>query len=69
MDNFEWADGYRPRFGIIRVNFTSQARYPKQSALMYKEMMTRFSPTEAVPVVPAGPAAAAAAAAPAAAEE
>jgi len=36
MDNFEWASGYRPRFGIIRVNYATQKRTPKLSALWYK---------------------------------
>lgn len=43
MDNFEWNDGYTPRFGIVRVNFTSQARIPKQSAIEYQKWTTRFS--------------------------
>jgi len=33
MDNFEWADGYRYRFGIHYVNYTNNiTRYQKQSA-------------------------------------
>eukprot|EP01083_Nonionella_stella_P137536 418470_1 len=39
MDNFEWAVGYRKRFGIHFVNFTSQnlTRYPKKSATWYAQ--------------------------------
>eukprot|EP00878_Enallax_costatus_P007411 GHUV01007761.1.p1 GENE.GHUV01007761.1~~GHUV01007761.1.p1 ORF type:complete len:408 (+),score=71.37 GHUV01007761.1:665-1888(+) len=33
MDNFEWLDGYRPRFGIVYVEYESLERYPKRSAL------------------------------------
>jgi beta-glucosidase len=32
MDNFEWADGYAKRFGIVWVDHTTQARVPKDSA-------------------------------------
>ena len=32
MDNFEWASGYGPRFGIVRVNYETQERIPKLSA-------------------------------------
>lgn len=31
-DNFEWADGYAKRFGIVYVDYKSQTRYPKRSA-------------------------------------
>ena len=32
LDNFEWAEGYRARFGIVRVDFETQRRTPKASA-------------------------------------
>jgi beta-glucosidase len=32
LDNFEWAFGYRPKFGLVAVDRTSQARTPKPSA-------------------------------------
>ena len=32
LDNFEWAWGYGPRFGIVEVDFETQARTPKKSA-------------------------------------
>jgi beta-glucosidase len=41
MDNFEWAHGYTPRFGIIRVDYATQKRIPKRSALWYKDVITR----------------------------
>jgi beta-glucosidase len=36
MDNFEWEHGYTPRFGIVRVDYETQKRTPKASALWYR---------------------------------
>jgi beta-glucosidase len=41
MDNFEWADGYTRRFGIVYNDFTTQKRTPKLSARWYAEVMRR----------------------------
>ena len=41
MDNFEWAKGYDLRFGIVRVNYETKARTPKQSALWYREVIAQ----------------------------
>jgi beta-glucosidase len=41
MDNFEWAYGYEKRFGIVRVDYDTQARIPKQSALWYRDTARR----------------------------
>ena len=39
MDNFEWAEGYEPRFGMVHVDFKTQKRTLKDSALLYKEII------------------------------
>jgi beta-glucosidase len=39
MDNFEWAHGYEPRFGIVRTDYKTMRRIPKRSALWYKEVI------------------------------
>jgi len=39
LDNFEWAYGYRPRFGLIRVDFESMERTPKRSAYWYRDLI------------------------------
>ncbi|MDD3212445.1 MAG: family 1 glycosylhydrolase, partial [Eubacteriales bacterium] len=39
MDNFEWAAGYRERFGLVYVDYETQRRTPKDSALWYKYVM------------------------------
>jgi beta-glucosidase len=39
MDNFEWALGYSQRFGTIYVDYPTQRRIPKDSALWYKRFL------------------------------
>jgi beta-glucosidase len=41
MDNFEWAYGYDKRFGIVRVDYDSQVRTPKRSALWLRDVIAR----------------------------
>lgn len=41
LDNFEWVEGYRKRFGIVYVDYTSQRRLPKDSALWYRDVIAR----------------------------
>jgi len=36
LDNFEWADGYAKRFGIVHVDYSTMQRTPKQSAAWLK---------------------------------
>ena len=36
LDNFEWAEGYDKRFGLVWVDYDTQERIPKDSALWYK---------------------------------
>ena len=41
MDNFEWAEGYRPRFGITHVDFKTRKRTVKDSGLWYRDFIAR----------------------------
>jgi beta-glucosidase len=38
LDNFEWAEGYADRFGLVYVDFETLARTPKASARWYSEV-------------------------------
>jgi beta-glucosidase len=46
MDNFEWASGYTPRFGIVRVDYATQKRAPKLSARWYGDVIANNGVTE-----------------------
>ncbi|EYF01478.1 glycoside hydrolase family 1 protein [Chondromyces apiculatus] len=35
MDNFEWAEGYAARFGLVEVDYATQERRPRPSAALY----------------------------------
>ncbi|MBP2704098.1 beta-glucosidase [Microbispora sp. RL4-1S] len=39
LDNFEWAEGYTQRFGIVYVDYPTQRRIPKDSALWYRDVV------------------------------
>lgn len=46
MDNFEWAWGYGKRFGLVHVDFETQERLLKDSALWYAEIIRQNRPHE-----------------------
>jgi beta-glucosidase len=39
VDNFEWAEGYTKRFGLVHVDFQTQARTPKSSYHWYRRLI------------------------------
>lgn len=39
MDNFEWSSGYAKRFGIVHVDYATQVRTLKDSALWYRSLL------------------------------
>ncbi|MGH8870229.1 MAG: GH1 family beta-glucosidase [Actinomycetes bacterium] len=41
LDNFEWAEGYAKRFGLHFVDYRTQRRIPKASAVWYRDVVAR----------------------------
>jgi beta-glucosidase len=41
LDNFEWAEGYAKRFGIVHVDYETQRRTLKRSATWYRDLIAR----------------------------
>lgn len=39
LDNYEWAEGFAPRFGLIEVDYTTQNRKIRESARRYEEIV------------------------------
>ncbi|MBI4358006.1 MAG: family 1 glycosylhydrolase, partial [Candidatus Omnitrophica bacterium] len=38
LDNYEWAEGFSPRFGLIEVDYETQARSIRESAKKFAEI-------------------------------
>ena len=45
LDNFEWGEGYRSRFGLVFVDYGTQRRIPKASASWYRDLIERHANT------------------------
>ncbi|MET8703085.1 GH1 family beta-glucosidase [Kitasatospora sp. NPDC004723] len=39
LDNFEWAEGYHQRFGLVHVDFATQQRTPRASYAWYRDLI------------------------------
>ena len=39
IDNFEWAEGFAKRFGLIEVNYDTMERTPRPSAYLYRDII------------------------------
>ena len=40
-DNFEWTEGYKPRFGLVYVDYKTQNRYVKDSGNWFKKQLEK----------------------------
>ena len=41
LDNFEWAEGYSKKFGLVHIDFDTQERTPKKSFWAYKNLIEK----------------------------
>ncbi len=48
MDNFEWAEGFWPRFGLVEIDYTTFERKPRPSSQYYKSICV----SNTLPVLP-----------------
>jgi beta-glucosidase len=46
LDNFEWAEGFSKRFGLVHVDYATQARTPKASARWYADVGRNRTPPQ-----------------------
>ena len=49
-DNFEWAEGYNHRFGLVYVDYVTQRRFIKQSAFWYSKFISDYGLRELNPL-------------------
>ena len=42
MDNFEWAEGYQKRFGLIHIDYQTLQRSPRSSYYWYRDLVSAF---------------------------
>jgi beta-glucosidase len=41
LDNFEWSEGFKPRFGLVYVDFKTQKRIVKESGYWFKDFLKK----------------------------
>ena len=49
LDNFEWAEGYRPRFGLFRVDYNDMSRSETGGLRLYREVISKHRNKHAGP--------------------
>ncbi len=54
LDNLEWAHGFSKRFGLVHVDFQSQQRTPKASAIFFSRVIASHGAALDAPTPPSG---------------
>lgn len=52
VDNYEWLEGYEPKFGLYAVDRETMARTPRPSAAVFRELGREFLAREMTPSLP-----------------
>ncbi|MEM3204562.1 MAG: family 1 glycosylhydrolase, partial [Saccharolobus sp.] len=47
-DNYEWASGFWPRFGLLKVDYNTKKQYWRPSAFIYREIAKNNSITDEI---------------------
>ncbi len=55
IDNFEWAEGFAPRFGLYAVDYGTLERRPRGSAAVFREIADEIRGCQALTAAPEGP--------------
>lgn len=48
MDNYEWAEGYNKRFGVVYIDYHTQRRIIKESGYWYATLIEKYRETYSV---------------------
>ncbi|MFN3301524.1 MAG: glycoside hydrolase family 1 protein [Patescibacteria group bacterium] len=48
IDNFEWREGFKPRFGLFELNYETLERRPRKSAYLFKEICQKNALTKEI---------------------
>jgi len=48
IDNFEWHEGFKPKFGLVKIDYETLKRIPRKSAYLYQEICQKNALTKEI---------------------